>query len=364
MRATSLAIILMALSATANAWQSTIETTYQVGETESRMAAKEHALQALKVKAVGQARSYVEQTKTLQNGELRSSITVVGASLVELSDVETTLKLESGDNLVMSAKAQAHLDESVLASRIKQLHEDQSKKKAIARLSEKNRQLRERLDELRNASSDQLSETLENQAETYRAINELNNSAEQVFERGTLLDMADESEKQFDRAWSEIEKRFFGRIADTPVKTKLLRVRKDSGDYLAEIEVTFRPDFEAITADLSHLVNFGVGEGGISVQAPLNRDLGPRHFSEHLVNRMMDTEIWMTISVGGVSKSLRVAGESSGMYLVHKFVPGEDDELMIRGGEGEKASNPVVLELTREQAETAQRVSAEIHIER
>ena len=190
-------------------------------------------------------------------------------------------------------------------------------------------------------------------------------------------------------AWESV----FERIADTPVKTKLLRVRKNSGNYLAEIEVTFAPNLKEIKSKLSELLNLRGGGDVVVAEYPYNQGIfGPSPLSERLLSRLKESRIWLEVSVGEVSRYLNVAGIALGgftdcyeghlssaeiesmpevdapkdevKYCLRSFIPGENHELMIRGGEGKKVSNPVVLELTREQAETARRVSAEIHLAR
>lgn len=191
-------------SAAASAWETQVSTEYRIGDSESRVMARENAYQALKVEAAGEAKTYIQGTETLSNGELSETIKVMGASLVELDDVETEFSLSDDGTQVMSVTGTASVDESVLKERMRQIQQDKSKQQAIERLSDKNDQLRQRIERLRrqqeSASNDAaMAENLESQAEAYREIEKLNNSVTDVFERGTLLNMADQSGSQIEK---------------------------------------------------------------------------------------------------------------------------------------------------------------------
>src|SRR5690606_10183005 len=125
--------------AAAQEWSQVVSIEYAMGDNEARATARQAALEELKRKAASAAGTYVQSTTTLlESGELKESVSMIGASIVRLTDVQESLAVEGENRLVLRVTARATVDEKALKDRIRALHEDADKAKHIHALQEEN----------------------------------------------------------------------------------------------------------------------------------------------------------------------------------------------------------------------------------
>lgn len=247
------AFVALALPASAMAWTQDVSIDYRMGDNESRTMAERNATEKLKVQAAAEVQTYISREQTLEDGEISESVRAIGASLVRLDEVEKSLALDESQNMILSVDAQAHVDDSALKERIKAIQEDKSKQRALERLARENEKLRQRLEKASGSSgNEQLSDQLRSQSEIYDELEKNSDSVEQVFARGTLVSLAEQSSDRLSKIKADIRENVFGAFTDATVSASMGKVSKDSdGFYTVRLDLDSELDWHRIKSTLT-----------------------------------------------------------------------------------------------------------------
>lgn len=253
---TILALLVVASTASAQEWGRVISVDYAMGDGESRTGAREAALVEIKRKASHEAGTYIQRTTTLDaTGELAESIEMLGASMVALSDVGEELLVDD-DRIVLRVTARATIDEGKLAERIKALQSDQEKARRLAALQEQNLVLMRELNEIRTALAGDISaaraaKLLDRQTEMVAELSENERAVVDVFERGTLLDLAAQSEFEAKRLADEINQAIHRLVETAEINASIVDVVKhpeEADTYRVRVRASWKYDPEAVAA--------------------------------------------------------------------------------------------------------------------
>jgi hypothetical protein len=197
----------------------------------------------------------------------------------------------------------------------------------------------------------------------------------QVFERGTLLQLAGKNTDDFTRAKIDLDENFFPLIMKTPVTASIESVEDAGKDgYVALVRVGWEFDNKKIRPVLSHYLlvnNFGAAQQ-ISISAYLNIDgKGPTVLSDKLYKYLSTKGIDLKLKIAGKEVVLPVffrgnafsdicgyygavrEGENKYICLISQNIKTTDVH-----GLHSKLTNPIRIPLTREEAERATRVEA------
>ena len=126
-------LCLVCFNATATSWSKRITVDYHLGDGDSKSTARELALEQIKLKASGEAGTYIQNTTTLNNDNLNEHIQVISASMIKLTNIKEEL-LTQGKSFILKVSAVTTIDESELASRIKAIQTDKAKANQVAKL--------------------------------------------------------------------------------------------------------------------------------------------------------------------------------------------------------------------------------------
>lgn len=144
-------LVFVALPARAE-WSKSFEVGYIMGDGDNRASARQAALEQIKLKASGEAGTYILSTTTLrENGDLTENIQIIGASLVKIVKSEESLSVNQSGQAVLLVKATTSLDERELARRVELLQQDKEKSRQVKLLQAENEVLRMDLAQIRNA---------------------------------------------------------------------------------------------------------------------------------------------------------------------------------------------------------------------
>lgn len=229
-----------------SAYSVTEEGTYVLGEGESRAVAREALIEKLKKRASDKAGSYIQTDKKLKNGDFKTSIKSISASIVKVLKKSESIKLKN-DSIVLSIKATFDIDENVLKSRIKAMQEDENKAKLIKRLSKENESLHSRMKDLEQSlknkalTTKELASVLTQKIRINSSINENNKAAQEVFTKGTLFAMIDETKRNRERLVETMGNDLtnFLRSANKKIKAKVINVSETGSHYNVSLRVNF-----------------------------------------------------------------------------------------------------------------------------
>jgi hypothetical protein len=377
-----LASLMMLVSSMVHAeWTKQIDFRYVMGDGDTRGSARQAALEQIKLKTANEAGHYVESTSTLhENGELTESIRTIGAAMVKLKVLEEGLTIDAEGQAVLNIKALASVDDSELAKRIEILRQDREKARQIKLLQADNESLRKELEEIRQGLSSKADparvvELLTRQDQTIQRMNDNGATVTQVFERGTLLQLANHNSDALEKAKRDLDENLFAPLLRSKITAELESVEEDKGGYVALVRVGWLFDVKQITPVLNRYLNTSISSVKHDVTVHSSENIsskGPNLLSERIYTYLSNKGIDLKLSLAG--KEIRLPALYSGnnffdecsqddqvraAYSKHICLDSQGINNPIVKGNSQFQSNPIRIYLTRDEAERATNVQAE-----
>ncbi len=383
-----LAPVLFVASAQAE-WSKTLSVDYLMGDGDSRVTARQVALEQIKRKASDEAGTYIQSTSTLtEGGELSETIQMIGASMVKLGEVQESLTVNKTGQVVLRVEAHVAIDDAELSRRIKALQQDKEKARQIAALQEENEALRRDVAEIRTALTkkadpEQVAALLTRQSATMKRLSNNEKTVALVFERGTLLQMAVRTADEFTQAKERLEKEFFKPLMESPVTAKIEAVERDKDGYVALVRVGWDVDLDRGKRELAQYLEVSDLRKGLFDDFPVIKasylpntsGRGPSPLSDKMYRYLVTQGVDLEVTLVGHQVRLPVFYSEYGhdqCSTSPKFVRGdaihvlclvahraEDADLRgISYYSKAPSSNPIRIRLTQEEAERATRVEA------
>lgn len=238
--------LFMALSMSSHAFTKRISETYALGDGESKTTAREAILEKIRQKAADSAGVYIQSDKSINSKGFSESIKSISASIVKFKNQKEAFDVKNG-TILMTVTSTVEIDDSVLKDRIKAIQTDQKKAKLIRKLDDDNKALHARLTKLEKAlknkqlSTKQIADILNEKARINGSIVKNNQSAEQVFKRGSLFALANmtaNKDKELYQQWRTKWKNFFEDL-NLKITPKVLSIKPSGSGYIARIGVQF-----------------------------------------------------------------------------------------------------------------------------
>lgn len=378
MRKLPVLLLCALLPASALAWEETLSVEYEMSDGDSRITAKAHALEALRVEASERTETYIQTSTTLSDADdLSKTIEVIGASMVEISDYRQEFHLNSEGRAVLTATATVSVDESELEDRVEAIQRDAEKQRVIDQLALENIRLRVRLLGSRLQAGDQGRGGYRN---LLAALNENRSSVNAVFKRGTLLEMASASESLIGAAKRSIERNVLSALENAVIKATVTRVRPMGAEYEAWVDVWWDAGLDAIEAELSQWFHVERDYRHLRISNPNSDFEPPFSHAESLFDWLVRQQIMLHVSIEGVSAEIPVFyaaasfGEECGprpdrvgaralQGHIDPVICISDPEHIGERFNGTDRPSPLRLRLSEAQARRATSVDAEIRLE-
>lgn len=136
---------LMSMSVPALAWVKDYQTSYLLGDNDSRLSAKQQAMIQVQLQAMQEAGTYIQGQTQLHNEQLEERINQVSAAIVKVEVLAENFELTPQGQQTLRLSARATVDESILQERVRALRLDAQKVQHIEQLSQDNQQMRQQL---------------------------------------------------------------------------------------------------------------------------------------------------------------------------------------------------------------------------
>ena len=371
----SVVLSLACLSAHAE-WNKTYSVDYILGDGDNRVGARQAALEQVKLKASNEAGSYVESTTTLhEDGKLTESIRVIGASMVSLKLLNEAMSVNKSGQSVLSVTASAALDETELAKRIDVLRQDKEKARQMKVLQSENESLRKELEDIHKALTAKLdqarvTELLARQDTTIRRIAENALTVSQVFQRGTLLQLASKNSDALEKAKRDLDENFYAPLMRTRIKAVIEAVEETEQGYIALVRVGWKFDSVLQKVLDRYLKTNRYGWGNVLYEFENKESKGPSLLSERLYDYVANKGVDLQLHLGNEEIKIPVLYTDGDSFDVCEGYSVRDDSaeqicLMSQDEKNPKVSgteqystNPVRIVLTKEEAERATSVEA------
>ena len=173
---------------------------YVLGDNDTLTSAKGVIIEQVKVAASDYAGNYVESVLVVEdNNVTKEQVKVLSAGFIEVLDSSFKRSINNSGSVVLSATAKVKLSKESIRDGLAKLKGDSVRKKQINELQQKNEQLQRELIELTkkiNSSSTTRADLMKSREDVLSKLNTNRKIAKQVFDRGTLFQLAmlDDSE--------------------------------------------------------------------------------------------------------------------------------------------------------------------------
>jgi len=367
--------ILFCLPAQAE-WSKQYQFDYIMGDGDTKGSARQAAIEQIKLKASSEAGTYVQSTSTLNaKGELTESVQMVGASMVKIQVKDETLSVNPTGQAVLNIVVVASLDDSELSKRIRALQEDKEKARQVKVLRTENDTLRKELEGIRAAlagKADQarVAELLTKQDKAIRKLENNVATVAQVFERGTLLQLANRNASEFEQAKAYLDESLYGEIMKTPIYTNVDSVEKVKDGYVALVRVGWSFRDSTYKPVLNRYFHTNYFKKQINFYAYENTDSkGPHLLTERLYEYLASKGVDLKVTLAGKTVRIPVfyATGSSGCDT-YKETRGEYARIICLASQAKDDpdfvanqslyTNPIRIRLTQAEAERATNVEA------
>lgn len=227
-------------------WVQSFDTKVVMGDGDSRIKARELALDQIKRMAGASAGSVVESVAVLKDERLTEQLRMVSVTLVKLDQVKESLAVENGA-VLLNVSARATIDSSELERLATELRQDSGKAKALTQLQRENASLREELKRVstqlqQRGTLNAADELGQRQTRILTAIATNEGRIRQVFERGALLAMADKDAAEQQAVRTELTEQVLNTLMGMPVHAQVKSVVRSGKTYSLALEVGWDPN--------------------------------------------------------------------------------------------------------------------------
>lgn len=380
------ATLLMFVTLPARAeWSKQYSVDYIMGDGDNRASARQAAVEQIKLKASGEAGTYIQGTTTLhENGELTENIQMLSASMVKVLASEEKLTVNSAGQAVLQVKAIASLDGSELVRRVEAIQQDKAKERQVKQLRSENEVLRKDFEKIRKELATKLdqakiAELLARQDATLKRMADNGQTMTQVFERGTLIQLASRNMDDFENAKRDLDENFYAPLMQSPFTATIESVEADGNGYVAVVRVGWRVDTQHARQVLARYLNVGRDNDKNSITITTYDNLtgrGPNVLSERVYRYLVTKEVNLKLEIDGTTSVLPVFFvdksffQDCGVRISIAAMHGGDKNLCLVSQQASDAkllgfwntttSNPIRIPLSRSQAELATRVDVSI----
>jgi len=358
-------------------WTKSFAVDYVLGDGDNRASARQAALEQIKLKASSEAGSYVLGTTTLhEDGAITENVQMISASMVKLVVSGEKLSVNQSGQAVLWIKAEASLDDSVLSKRVAILQNDKEKERQVKVLQAENDQLRHDYEQIRKAlasKSDQhtTADLLTKQDQTIKLIADNGKNLTNVFERGTLIQLANQNADAFTLGKRYIDEHFYAAILESPVTAEIESVEADGKGYVALVRFGWEVNVKHAMSGLNDYIKASSKDNPVLFRKYENLDsTGPSVLSQRLFNYMAKQGVDLKLTLSGKEVRLPIfygdksffndcslpahSARAETMCLVQKNIDSSENQRFY------PVRNPVRISLTREEAERATTVEASL----
>ena len=138
----------MLLSMPSWAWVKDYQTEYLLGDNDSRLSAKQNALNQIQLQAMQEAGTYIQGQTQLLNEQLEERINQVSAAIVKLDVLSERFEFTAQGQQKLRLVARANVDESILQDRVRTLQTEANKVRHDDKLAQDNQHMRQQLQQM------------------------------------------------------------------------------------------------------------------------------------------------------------------------------------------------------------------------
>lgn len=228
-----------------------IEQSYILGDGDTKIDARNIALQHAKVKAAEMAGSYVKSERVIKDDEIKSeTIKTISTALMQVGIKDERFSVIDSDKMQISLVVSATLDKRSILNKLGLLKKDRQKRKQMEQIEKENSRLQKELNSLnqklaklkqsQKSSGIQVKprqELVKRRDEVFAEIEKNQNSISAIFKKGTLFAMAKQGSKDLEIAKDDIRTNVWNYIVNNAHVSMGDPEFRDNGNGTYNIEV-------------------------------------------------------------------------------------------------------------------------------
>ncbi len=324
-----------------------------MGDNDTLTSARALNIENIKKSASDYAGSYVETEQKVTGSRLtKQQIRVLTAGFIEIVDSKDTRKLNQSGSVVLTTTATVRMSQEAINNGLEKLKNDPERRQKMEVLRKDNQRLRKELFDITKQINSGKART-DLMAARNAILQDLDNNREssrQIFEEGTLLQLAMLGNNEYELAKQDIDNNVFGFIKhEIQIKTAFPQFTKNKdGSFNLAIPVTWSFNHKPVYKTLGKYLKVSHGEGRHTPPSSLKiseyKNKGNRQklpFTEKLLDYITNKTIALRIKAGSKQGYLPIGNMGSifnddDFFFQYAGTPGKDMiSLMYR--------NPIII---------------------
>ena len=354
---------------------------YVLGDNDTLTSAKGVIIEQVKVAASDYAGNYVESVLVVEdNNVTKEQVKVLSAGFIEVLDSSFKRSINNSGSVVLSATAKVKLSKESIRDGLAKLKGDSVRKKQINELQQKNEQLQRELIELTkkiNSSSTTRADLMKSREDVLSKLNTNRKIAKQVFDRGTLFQLAMLDDSEYELAKKDIDENVFGYfVHNTKITLSKPQFEKNKqGNYNIIMDVSWNLPKSPARAVLNkyltlvkdgrkhHIFSEPIPYGVVFSKYANTKEKGKHKYTEQIRDYVLSKRVVIIVDAQYANNiqplSNLVGGNSKSDYA---FQFSDDSKGRVDVSEYEKLSKMVIYNIKPSEIEKITEITAKVEV--
>lgn len=303
-----------------------------MGDNDTLTSARALNIENIKKSASDYAGSYVETEQNVTGSRLtKQQIRVLTAGFIEIVNSKDTRKLNKSGSVVLSTTATVRMSQEAINNGLEKLKNDPERRQKMEVLRKDNQRLRKELFDITKQINTGKART-DLMAVRNAILQDLDNNREssrQVFEEGTLFQLATLGNEEYELAKQDIDNNVFGFIQyEAKIKTGRPQFIKNSdGTYNIVVSVTWDFDYKPVYQAINKYLEVSIEKGSYippsTLKIPKYKNKGNRQkrpFTEKLLYYVTNKIIAVQVKAGSKLGYLPIGNTGNGFHTDDFFI--------------------------------------------
>lgn len=345
---------------------------YVLGDNDTLTSAKGIVLEQAKKSATDYAGTYVESTLVVDGDKItKEQVKVLSAGFLEVLDSDFRRGINQTGSIVLTGDSKIRLSKKAINDGLAKLKSDPERLAKIEQLKTKNAKLQAQLVELTkkiNSSDTTRADLMASRDAILSDLNSNREATKQVFEQGTLFQLAMLDDNEYELALKDIQDNIYGYFKNemqvTLGKPKL--VKNGKGLYDMSIKVGWNIKSKPVRDTLNQYFNASYRSGTYtSYLADYNNktDSQKKPFTRKLYDYVLSNKLAIEISIGDKFSHIPLIAEDR--FVRHDGIKINYSDNKTNKMADIRATNPIVIKnLTEAELKSATEVNSKVVIVR
>ncbi|WP_338167277.1 hypothetical protein [Vibrio sp. 10N] len=339
---------------------------YVLGDNDTLTSAKGIVLEQAKRSATDYAGTYVESTLVVDGNKItKEQVKVLSAGFLEVTDSDFKRSVNQSGSIVLTGDSTIRLSKKAINDGLAKLKSDPERLAKIEQLKTKNAKLQAQLVELTkkiNSSGTTRADLMASRDAILSDLNSNREATKQVFEQGTLFQLAMLDDNEYELALKDIQDNVYGYFKnEMEVTLGKPKMSKSGSGYDVSIKASWNIKSKPVRDTLDKYFNSKYNERTYISYLSVSENSADRQkepYTRKLYDYIVDNNLAIKVSIGDKYRYIPLSAGSK--FISHKGVKinysdNKSNNLAHNGSE-----NPVRIYMSELQLKAATKVEAEV----